>query len=161
MKNKTKLGAGVFSGIIILAFLLSGGFGTLDGLDRPAVNGEKVTIHKSPTCGCCGVYASYLGKLGYEIEIHDTENLGEIKTSLKIPGELASCHTSEVAGYVVEGHIPEIAIQKLLSEKPDIKGIGLAGMPSGSSGMPGPKTEKFVIYEITHDGTQGEVFTTI
>ncbi len=67
----------------------------------------------------------------------------------------------EVAGYVVEGHIPEAAIQKLLTEKPDIKGIGMAGMPSGSPGMPGPKNAEFVIYEITHEGERGSVFMRI
>ncbi len=118
-------------------------------------------VHKSPSCGCCGVYASYLGKRNFDVEISDMEDLRPIKESLGVPYELESCHTTEVAGYVVEGHIPTEAIEKLLSEKPDIKGIGMAGMPSGSPGMPGPKNGDFVIYEITHDVEKGEVFMTI
>ena len=119
------------------------------------------TVYKSPNCGCCGVYASYLKKEGYNIETKNIQDMSSIKRKLGVPYELESCHTMEIGGYVVEGHIPEAAIQKLLAEKPDIKGIGMPGMPSGSPGMPGPKTEDFIIYEIMHDGTKGAVFLTI
>jgi len=129
------------------------------GLSRN--EGITATIYKSPTCGCCGVYASYMNKEGYDVQVENFDDLSGIKERFSIPYELESCHTTEVGGYVVEGHIPNEAIQKLLAEKPNIKGIGMAGMPSGSPGMPGPKTEDFVIYEITHEGTQGDVFMII
>lgn len=119
------------------------------------------TIYKSPSCGCCGQYAAYLEKKGYGVDVEGVADMQSIKEQYDIPYELESCHTMEIGGYVVEGHIPEEAVQKLLTEKPDIKGIGMAGMPSGSPGMPGPKTSDFVIYEITHDGAKGEVFMTI
>ena len=119
------------------------------------------TIYKSPTCGCCGVYASYMEKEGYDVLIRNREGMNFIKQELGVPYDLESCHTMEVGGYVVEGHVPEEAVQKLLTEKPDIKGIGMAGMPSGSPGMPEPKTGDFVIYEITHEGKRGDVFMTI
>lgn len=120
-------------------------------------------IYKSPTCGCCGVYASYMGKKGYDVQIENVPDQGleEVKQNLGVPNELYSCHTTEVGGYIVEGHVPEEAIQKLLAEKPDIKGIGMAGMPAGSPGMPGPKTDSFIVYKINQDGTQGSVFMTI
>ena len=87
--------------------------------------------------------------------------MGLVKKKLGVPSELESCHTMEISGYVIEGHMPEEAIQKLLVENPNIKGIGLAGMPAGSPGMPGPKTSDFVIYEITHEGSRGDVFMVI
>lgn len=118
-------------------------------------------IYKSPTCGCCGQYAAYLEKKRYDIEVEGVADMSAIKEQYGVPYELESCHTMEIGGYIVEGHIPEEAVQKLLAEKPDIKGIGMAGMPSGSPGMPGPKTADFVIYEITHDGVKGNVFMTI
>lgn len=127
--------------------------------DREAI--AAVTLHKSPYCGYCGVYGSYLEGLDYDVAVNDTEDMASIKEELGVPYELESCHTMEVAGYVIEGHIPEAAIQKLLDEQPDIKGIGMGGMPSGSPGMPGPKNEDFVIYEITHDGAKGDVFMAI
>lgn len=119
------------------------------------------TVYKSPSCGCCGVYASYMQKEGYEVMIENSNDMSSVKHELGVPHELESCHTTEVGGYVVEGHMPNEAIEKLLSEKPDIKGIGMPGMPSGSPGMPGPKNEDFVIYEITHSGEKGGVFMTI
>ena len=120
-------------------------------------------VHKSASCGCCGVYATYLKREGYDVDVHNTSDSGlsEKKRELGVPNELESCHTSEVGGYIVEGHVPEEAIAKLLAEKPDIKGIGMAGMPQGSPGMGGGKSGPFVIYEIENDGTQGGVFVTL
>lgn len=122
---------------------------------------EVATIYKSPSCGCCGQYAAYLEKKGYGVDVQGVADMSQIKEQYGVPYELESCHTMEIGGYVVEGHIPEEAVQKLLIERPDIKGIGMAGMPSGSPGMPGPKTSDFVIYEIMHEGTKGDVFMTI
>lgn len=124
-------------------------------------NNIAAVVYKSPTCGCCGVYASYMKKEGYDVQTENVVNMSVIKEDLGVPYELESCHTMEVEGYVVEGHIPEEAIQKLLAERPDIKGIGMAGMPSGSPGMPGPKNEDFMIYQINHDGTVGDLFMKI
>ncbi|MEE8472355.1 MAG: DUF411 domain-containing protein [Dehalococcoidia bacterium] len=45
--------------------------------------------------------------------------------------------------------MPIAAVDKLLAEKPDIGGIALPGMPSGSPGMPGPKQEPFVIFALS------------
>jgi hypothetical protein len=121
----------------------------------------SATIYKSPSCGCCGQYAAYLEEKGYGIDIEGVADMQVIKEQFDVPYELESCHTMEIDGYVVEGHIPEEAVLRLLTERPDIKGIGMAGMPSGSPGMPGPKTSDFVIYEITRDGAKGDVFMTI
>lgn len=121
----------------------------------------SATLYKSPSCGCCGQYTAYLKGKDYDVEVKDTEDMTAIKEQYGVPYELESCHTMEIEGYVIEGHIPEEAVQKLLAERPDIKGIGMAGMPSGSPGMPGPKTSDFVIYEITHEGQKGNVFMTI
>lgn len=127
----------------------------------PNVQREVATVFKSPNCGCCGVYVSYMERRGYDIRVEDTEDMMLIKDRFGVPEELGSCHSTEVGRYIVEGHIPEEAIQKLLAERPDIKGIGMAGMPSGSPGMPGPKVENFVIYQITHEGKKGDVFMSI
>jgi len=54
--------------------------------------------------------------------------------------------------YVVDGHVPVEAIDKLRTERPPIKGITLPGMPEGSPGMYGKKTEPFAIYAIGRDG---------
>lgn len=127
--------------------------------DTAVVDIEDIvaTIYKSPTCGCCAGYASHLKERGYSVVTEDTHELIAIKEQFGVPAELGSCHTMVIGGYVVEGHVPEEAVQKLLAERPPIKGIGMAGMPIGSPGMPGPK-EDFYIYEINLDGTKGELF---
>ena len=52
--------------------------------------------------------------------------------------------------------MPVEAINKLLAEKPDIAGIGLPGMPSGSPGMPGTKQGSFVVRGFDTDGGMSE-----
>ena len=54
---------------------------------------------------------------------------------------MASCHTAEVDGYVIEGHVPAEAIQRLLTERPDAIGLALPGMPVDSPGMGGDSDE--------------------
>lgn len=62
-------------------------------------------------------------------------SLDQIKEKYQIPSELRACHTATVNGYVIEGHVPVEEIERLLSEKPDVIGIAVAGMPAGSPGM--------------------------
>ena len=71
-----------------------------------------------------------------------------IKSQYQIPAEMQSCHTSVIDDYFIEGHVPMEAIEKLMNEKPDIDGIALPRMPSGSPGMPGVKTETWIIYSL-------------
>ena len=124
---------------------------------------DKIAVktYKSPFCGCCKGWTGYMEDEGYSLAVEEVEDMDVIKERFDIPEELESCHTSEIEGYVVEGHVPEVAIAKLLAERPEIKGIALAGMPSGTPGMPGPKNEDYVVYEITPEGEKGAVFMTI
>lgn len=117
-------------------------------------------IYKSSSCGCCGVFASYATKYTKGVEVINQESIQAVKQQYHIPQHLQSCHTSVVGGYVVEGHIPMEAINKLLEEKPDIKGIAMPGMPAGSPGMPGAKSGPFIIYALHHDGTASEFMRT-
>lgn len=116
---------------------------------------EKVVIYKSPTCGCCTGYTAYLEKQGFQVDIVNQENITSIKDEHNIPYGMQSCHTAIIGNYFIEGHVPVEAIDKLLSEKPDIDGISLPDMPAGSPGMPGVKSEEFVIYSIS-DGEEQE-----
>ncbi len=127
--------------------------------ENPALGGKEVTVYKTPTCGCCAVFISYLEKKDVAVKTENVKNLDDIKQRNGIPSQLWSCHTSMVDGYIVEGHVPIEAIEKLLSEKPNIKGIALPGMPSGTPGMPGPKTEKWEIRSLNQDGTVGTFMT--
>ena len=65
------------------------------------------------------------------------------------PRSVGARHTTPIGGYVVEGHVPLAVLDRLLAERPAICGISLPGLPTGSPGMPGPKSEPFTIYAIT------------
>jgi len=119
-----------------------------------------VTLYKNPECGCCDGYADYLRHHGFAVTATPTNDLAEISGKAGIPADLQGCHTAFIGDYVVDGHVPVEAIAKLLSEHPAIKGITLPGMPEGSPGMVGTKTEPFTIYAIGQDGKPG-VFMTI
>jgi hypothetical protein len=84
--------------------------------------------------------------------------MASIKRKHQIPQNMESCHTAVIGDYFVEGHVPIEAIEKLLSEKPDIDGIALPGMPQGSLGMSGTKTAALKIYALS-GGTASEFMT--
>ena len=107
--------------------------------------GVHMTVHQSPTCSCCGDYVSILRQQGAEVTVQYAQDLAAVKESLGVPGATWSCHTLEVAGYAVEGHVPLPAIEQLLAEEPDVRGIGLPGMPAGSPGMGGIKSAPFTV----------------
>ncbi|MBS3136325.1 hypothetical protein J4401_05170 [Candidatus Woesearchaeota archaeon] len=126
---------------------------------QPALNlpegTEKVTLFKSASCGCCGAYSSWLGRKGFDVGIVNTD-MASVHRKYGVPEDMTSCHMAIYGNYFVEGHIPIEAIKKLLVEKPDIKGIAMPGMPSGSPGMPGAKDGQFIIYAVAKDGSTYE-----
>lgn len=78
-----------------------------------------------------------------------------MKKTRGVGPQQASCHTAVVEGYVIEGHVPTSAINRLLKERPDIRGLSVPGMPIGSPGMEvaGVAAERFDVLAIAHDGT--------
>jgi len=117
----------------------------------------EIKLYKSDSCGCCGIYSSYFKNKGNpNLKIIGVRNTTKVMQDYKIPSFLESCHTTILGKYFVEGHVPLEAIEKLLKEKPDIAGIGMPGMPSGSPGMPGSKKTDFIIYGINNNGSSFE-----
>jgi len=145
--------------VTLIVFLLGASlvvFGFPGQTHDSSLSGMNAIVYKSPTCGCCGNFIGYLERRGVVVQTVNTDNMDSVKNEHKVPKDLESCHTTMVGGYVVEGHIPFEVIEKLLTEKPDIRGIALAGMPSGSPGMPGSKQGPFAIYALNHDGSTSE-----
>jgi len=122
--------------------------------------GMQTTVYMSPTCGCCKNYVAYLQGKGFKVETIITGDMQTIKKEYNIPEFLQSCHTTIIGDYVVEGHIPVEGIDKLLTDKPEIRGIALPGMPPASPGMPGDKLGPFEIYKLL-DGDKIETFVSI
>ena len=140
MKNVQKLFL-----ISALSFILIGG---------PVSTAEpKITVYKTPTCGCCTKWVSHLEANGFEVEAIDLRDLRMIKSLSGVAPQNASCHTAQVDGYVVEGHVPADDIRRLLKERPDIKGLAVPGMPMGSPGMEGPRKDEYDVLTINHDGS--------
>lgn len=153
----TALKAGAFVGILsALALFVLANPSTGTAPVTPAEGllvGAVATVYKSASCGCCGGYIEELKRQGANVtvEVVADTRLAEIKAEHGISPELQSCHTSIIGGYVVEGHVPIEAVKKLITEKPDVKGIAIPGMPSGTPGMPGPKFAPFDVKLL--DGT--------
>lgn len=116
-------------------------------LVRPANSAEEqiVTVHKDPSCRCCSGWIQHLQKSGFTTKIADTADIGAVKLQFGVPADLAACHTAQVAGYVIEGHVPAIAIKRFLAEKPKATGLAVAGMPAGAPGMEGGKPEPYEV----------------
>jgi hypothetical protein len=94
-----------------------------------------VVVYKTPTCGCCAAWVDRMREAGFTLEVHDIADVGPVKQQQGVPVHLSSCHTATVAGYAIEGHVPPQAVLRLLRERPEVKGIGVGGMPAGSPGM--------------------------
>ncbi|HEY8544576.1 MAG TPA: DUF411 domain-containing protein [Acidimicrobiales bacterium] len=122
--------------------------------------GEGVTVamFASPSCGCCGSHAAYLEEHGFTVDLERTDGLDAIRADLGVPDEVVGCHLAQVEGYVVEGHVPVAAFEKLLAERPEIDGISLPGMPQGSPGMGDDPDASFEILAFT--GATVEPFMT-
>ena len=124
-------------------------FASLSTKDAGAL---EVTVYKSPTCGCCSRWIAHLEANGFKVNAHDLADLTQVKLEHGIRRELTACHTALVDGYVIEGHVPAEDIQRLLQERPDVVGLAVPGMPTGSPGMEGPTSEPYSVLTFDRDG---------
>jgi hypothetical protein len=123
------------------------GAAALAPLQASAAARPPVTVHKDPSCGCCGDWIAYLRGEGFPVTVVETTAVDAVKERFGVPDALASCHTAAMAGYVIEGHVPVRAIDRLLSERPTAIGIAVPGMPLGAPGMNGaPEIYEVVLF---------------
>lgn len=122
---------------------------------RSAAKDLSIEVWKSPTCGCCDDWITYLEANGFSVTSYN-EGAVEAMERLGMPTRYGSCHTASIQGYAVEGHVPVREILRLLDEKPDAVGISVPGMPRGSPGMDGPAygnvEDPYDVLLIGHDG---------
>ena len=112
------------------AALALGAFGRAGAQFQPLVS-----VYKSPTCGCCGEWVKHIRASGFRVETREIADVAPIRRRYGVPDQLASCHTAVVAGYAIEGHVPASDIQRLLRERPKVRGLAVPGMVAGSPGM--------------------------
>ena len=122
----------LFSGILIV--------NTFNAQEGTAKNQENIDIpkvlsYRSASCGCCKKWVNHLRDNGLVVVDKIVEDVSVIKNQYQIPNNLRSCHSAQIANYMIEGHVPIESINKLFREKPNIKGIAVPGMPLGSPGM--------------------------
>ena len=111
-----------------------------------------LTVYKSPTCGCCGKWVEYMQANGFTAAVTNMPDVTPVKTKHGLPPRLASCHTTLVGGYVIEGHVPAEDIRRLLKEKPAILGLAAPGMPAGSPGMDIPNSPPYDVVSFDKEG---------
>ena len=133
-------------GNVTRRMILLSGAATTVLLSRSAFSAwPVVTVHKDPDCGCCGGWIAHLETRGFQTKVIETREINRVKARLGVPFDLWACHTAEVAGYLIEGHVPAAALEKFLQEKSDARGLSVPGMPNGSPGMTGDYEEYEVI----------------
>lgn len=116
---------------------------------------RQMTLHYDPGCGCCSDWAAYMRQEGFVIDLRLSDNIAQTRRDLGVPGRLASCHTAEIGGYLVEGHVPADAVRQLLAEQPDALGISAPGMPWGSPGMEiGDRIDTYPVVLFDADGNE-------
>lgn len=167
------LAAGVGIGAIVVAgmFLANGGSkrGTVAATapvsDVPpegatlaanaiAPTGDTIVVYKSPTCGCCGMWVTYMREQGFTVVVNEMadEQMDRVKAANGITDKLSSCHTALIHGYVVEGHVPAPEIRKMLAEKPKIAGLSVPGMIEGPPGMSSSAPQPYKVIAFAKNG---------
>ncbi len=155
------------SAIVALALLLGGcsavgsagsAAGGQAAAGSAAVALPLMTVHKHPTCGCCSVWIEHVREAGFMVEARDREDMASVKDAAGVPPALASCHTAQVGGYFIEGHVPAEDIARLLRERPEARGLAVPGMPLGSPGMEHPEgiAHPYAVMLVLADGSTRE-----
>jgi len=109
-----------------------------------SIASEKLTVYKSPSCGCCSEWAEHMKKAGFDVDIKQVPDVLPYEKKFGVPQHLSSCHVATVGGYVVEGHVPAADVKRLLRERPKATGVAVPGMPVGSPGMEqGPSKDRY------------------
>ena len=149
-------GAVLVSGVMLAACGRSTGAEQTRVSRSGPAEGLAMTVYRDPSCGCCEAWAKLAEDAGYTVQLIDRPDMPALKTRLGVPEALASCHTATVGGYVIEGHVPFDAVDRLIKSKSkSIRGIAVAGMPRGAPGMemPDGSKDQFEVMAFDASGT--------
>ena len=118
-----------------------------------------IDVRKTNGCGCCLSWMNHLEENGFAPTGENMfgGSLVRFKLDNGVPQRMVSCHTALIDGYVIEGHVPIAAIERVLAERPAVRGLSVPGMPQGSPGMEGPDPEPFTVYTVG-PGSSAESF---
>ena len=119
---------------------------------------SRLLVNKHPACGCCGLWIEHMREAGFAVEVRDQEDMGPVKQRVGVPYAKGSCHTAQIDGYFIEGHVPAEDVKRLLAERPDARGLTVPGMPAGSPGMemPDGTVHPYTVELVHRDGSTSE-----
>ena len=89
---------------------------------------------------------------GFRVKTVAVEDTAATRKRLGIPEKLGGCHTAEIGGYAIEGHVPAREIKRLLAEKPQAAGLAVPGMPAGSPGMESNRPQPYEVLLVDKNG---------
>ena len=160
MKTNVSLpGVAGVAALVVAAWALAAGGsdGTSSPVAMPAAAEDpgKLIVFEGPQCACCAKWGQQMSAAGFELEVHKTEHMAHMKSAVGVPPQVASCHTAKVGGYFVEGHVPAREVQRLLAERPEGRGLVVAGMPAGSPGMelPDGRIQSYEVLLVAEDSS--------
>jgi hypothetical protein len=113
----------------------------------------EIHVYKSEYCGCCTEWVKHLEANGFTVKAENVTSPMEYREKFGIPDKLGSCHSGQVQGYALEGHVPAAEIKRLLAEKPKAKGLAVPSMPMGSPGMEGDRKDAYDVFLVHSDGS--------
>ena len=149
----------MYSNLLRVAFalVLCSGFGFGFGFGfgvAAAAAGEAitVTVYVAPDCTTCSGWIEHLRVNGFAVVVRKVSNAKPVRRKLHVPERHASCHTAEVQGYAIEGHVPAVDINRLLAEHRDAAGLAVPGMPQGAPGLETGRLEPFDVLVFNHLG---------
>lgn len=158
MKKKLALAAfaviaiGGTAAVTMLPSAQSAGQGVAMAASEAATPARDITIWRAPNCGCCDAYAEYLEARSYRVTLIDDPNFDRRSVDAGVPEQGLGCHLAEIDGYYVSGLVPAEIIERLISERPEIAGITLPGMPMNAPGMAPDKTGTLKTYAFGEGG---------
>lgn len=123
-------------------------------ISLPALATNSGQLYKDPSCGCCGKWAAHMRANQLALQSQDRSDMTQLKDRLGVPPALRSCHTAQIGGYIIEGHVPAAMVQQILRERPAISGLAVAGMPQGSPGMETGRRDTYQVIAFTRSGRQ-------
>jgi hypothetical protein len=100
----------------------------------------RIEVWRDPNCGCCSGWVDHLRAEGFAVEDRVVASVAPVRRMLGTPSDLLSCHAARVAGFALEGHVPALAIRRLLADRPaGVVGLAVPAMPIGTPGMEVPR----------------------
>ncbi len=119
---------------------------------RASSAAPTASVTKLEGCGCCDLWAEHLRKNGFSVSVRAVPDLAPVRKKYGMVKDFDTCHTALVEGYVIDGHVPAADIHRLLRSKLKVAGLVVPGMPAGSPGMEGPRSEPYDVFTFDRNG---------